>query len=123
MKRLITGALAAITLVGGTAGVGVGAAAQAAPHNDYGRYGQGQSYGQSSYDRSGYDHRNGYGQQRWSRGQYVPQSYWGRERFVDYRSYRLRQPPRGYGWVRDDRSGDFLMIALATGLIANIASH
>ena len=33
--------------------------------------------------------------------------------------YHLRRPPAGYHWVRD---GDrFLMVALATGLIADIA--
>jgi Ni/Co efflux regulator RcnB len=43
--------------------------------------------------------------------------------YVDYRSHHLRAPPRGYQWVRVDN--DYMMIALATGLIASIiiASH
>ncbi len=125
MKRLITGALAALTLVGGTAGLG--AAAQAQPY-DHGRYDQSQSRddrgrhdrGSSWNDRG----RNGYGygaHQRWSRGQYLPSNYRSHDRYVDYRRYHLRQPPRGYGWVRGD-NGDYLMIALASGLIASIAA-
>lgn len=38
----------------------------------------------------------------------------------DYRHYRLRQPPRGYGWVRGSNN-DYLLVALATGIIMDIA--
>lgn len=36
-----------------------------------------------------------------------------------YPDYHLRRPPPGYHWVRDDR-GNFLMVAIATGIIADI---
>lgn len=38
----------------------------------------------------------------------------------DYRHYHLRQPPRGYGWVRASNN-DYLLVALATGIIMDIA--
>lgn len=38
----------------------------------------------------------------------------------DYRHYHLRRPPRGYGWVRADNN-DYLLVALATGIIMDIA--
>lgn len=41
-------------------------------------------------------------------------------REVDYRSYRLKQPPRGYHYVRDNNTGEIILAAIATGLIASI---
>ena len=38
----------------------------------------------------------------------------------DYGYYRLRQPPRGYHWVRADNN-DYLLVAMATGIILDIA--
>jgi Ni/Co efflux regulator RcnB len=39
---------------------------------------------------------------------------------VDYRSHdNLRPPPRGYHWVRND-SGDYLLAAIAGGLITAV---
>lgn len=40
------------------------------------------------------------------------------DRWHDYRG--LREPPRGYHWVRDDDDGQFLLVAVATGIIADI---
>lgn len=37
----------------------------------------------------------------------------------DWRPYGLHAPPRGYYWRRSD-TGDFLLVALATGIIADI---
>lgn len=39
----------------------------------------------------------------------------------DYRSYRLRPPPRGYHWVRDDN--DYLLIGIGTGIILDMVIH
>jgi Ni/Co efflux regulator RcnB len=70
-----------------------------------------------------------YGQQgRWSerapqyqRGDYLPYQFRQRAYYVnDWRAHRLYAPPRGYQWVQADNSGDYLMIAVATGLIANL---
>lgn len=56
---------------------------------------------------------------RWARGGYV--HHYQRPIYVvnDYRGYGLRHPPRGHHWVRDDY-GDYLLVAIATGLIADL---
>lgn len=56
---------------------------------------------------------------RWARGGYV--HHYQRPVYVvhDYRGRGLRHPPRGYHWVRDDY-GDVLLVAIATGLIADL---
>lgn len=57
---------------------------------------------------------------RWSRGmRYNSQGYAPTYVVQDYGHYGLREPPRGYHWRRDDR-GDFIMVAIATGLIASV---
>lgn len=54
----------------------------------------------------------------WERGH----RYYGRPVVVyDYGSYRLRPPPHGYHWVRDN--DDFLLVAIATGVILDIATR
>jgi Ni/Co efflux regulator RcnB len=76
-------------------------------------------------DRSGYWYAPGYGyyhvnpgwRASWRRGGYVPAPY--RRFYVqDWRYYGLRPPPPGYRWVYAD--GNFVMMALATGLIADV---
>lgn len=54
---------------------------------------------------------------KWARGQRLPANYRARNYQVDWRSHHLRQPPRGYQWVQVD--GQYVMVALATGLIAD----
>ena len=56
---------------------------------------------------------------RWARGGYV--HHYRQPVYVvsDYRGYGLRHPPRGYHWMRDDY-GDYLLVAVATGLIADL---
>lgn len=47
--------------------------------------------------------------------------YYGGPVYVvnDYGRYHLRRPPHGHRWIRDDR-GNLLMVAIATGIIADI---
>jgi len=55
----------------------------------------------------------------WVRGGYVPAPYRGYTYVVnDWRGHRLYAPPRGYRWIQ--YGGDYLLIAIGTGLIANI---
>ena len=55
----------------------------------------------------------------WRRGGRVPTEYRGRNYVVDdWRGHRLQQPPRGYQWV--GVGGDYVLAAVATGLIAQI---
>lgn len=77
-------------------------------------------------DDRGYRHDRGrgcgyaYGQRRhhWQRGGYWRRDYGGYY-VSDYGRYRLRPPPRGYRWVRTN-DGDYLMVAIATGIIASV---
>lgn len=39
---------------------------------------------------------------------------------VNYRDYRYNAPPRGYRYVRDTNTGEILLAAIATGVIASI---
>ena len=54
----------------------------------------------------------------WSRGDRL--GYY-EDRFdrADYRDLDRRQPRRGYRWVEDDR-GDYLLFAIATGVISDV---
>lgn len=57
---------------------------------------------------------------RWSRGvRYDHRGYAPTYVVRDYGDYGLYAPPRGYHWRRDDR-GDFILVAIATGLIASV---
>lgn len=92
-------------------------------HHDYHH-----DYHHDDYHRGYYGHPHGYyvvhdrgprgGWYR--RGGYVPVEY-RESRYVitDWRGERLREPPRGYHWVRGD-DGQFLLVAIASGVIADI---
>jgi Ni/Co efflux regulator RcnB len=58
------------------------------------------------------------GYKPWKRGDRLGY-YNDRYHEVDYRSHRLKAPPRGYHYVKDDK-GDIILAAIATGLIAAI---
>ena len=63
---------------------------------------------------------NGHYKQAFRRGDRLPDRYWGRQYYVeDWRRYHLQEPRPGYRWVRSD-DGQFLLIAAATGIIAEI---
>ncbi|HXV29989.1 MAG TPA: RcnB family protein [Sinorhizobium sp.] len=58
---------------------------------------------------------------RWARGHRLTPAERRRIAYVhDYRRYKLHPPPRGQQWVRVDN--DFLLISLATGVIAGLVS-
>ncbi|MBA2674734.1 RcnB family protein [Ramlibacter sp.] len=53
-------------------------------------------------------------------GDRLPHEYWRGMRVVsDWPQYSLYQPPYGYQWVQAD-SGEFILVALATGIIASL---
>jgi Ni/Co efflux regulator RcnB len=134
MKRIVTTALAAITLIGPLAT----ATAYADPPNhardnnrgntrndDNRRWDQSRDNGYTYNGRWNYGPppanivgRPGFqaGFHQWRRGDRLPQYYRTHYRTVDYRSAHLRAPPRGYQYVRDDR-GNTLLVAIATGVI------
>ena len=63
------------------------------------------------------DYRPAY--QQWRRGDRIPTSYRAHYRNVDWRRERLREPPRGYQYVRTDR-GETLLVGIATGVILGL---
>ncbi|HAI60125.1 MAG TPA: hypothetical protein DCM32_09660 [Xanthomonadaceae bacterium] len=60
------------------------------------------------------------GPPRWARGHRL-HDYRGVTTYIviDYHRYGLYHPPRGHHWRRDDR-GDWLLVAIATGIIADV---
>ncbi|HYQ22385.1 RcnB family protein [Stenotrophomonas sp.] len=65
--------------------------------------------------RPGYRPGPGYG---WQVGHRYRDYYRGPVYVVnDYPRYHLRRPPYGHQWIRDDR-GNMLLVAIATGVIA-----
>jgi Ni/Co efflux regulator RcnB len=89
-------------------------------HNGY-YYNNRWSYGAPPahyYGRPGY--RPGYN--AWRRGGYLPSYYRGNTYVIhDYGYYRLRPPPRGYYWYR--AGNDYVLAAIATGLIFDIINN
>lgn len=82
-------------------------------HGDEGRRQAPQREYTSLHDRGrheGWYKRGGHVPAEYRRGSYV---------VTDWRSRRLREPPRGYEYVRSD-NGEYLLIAAATGVIASI---
>jgi len=104
---------------------------QYSSHNDHRRGGDRDRHARDNRHDHRYDHRRyrdrpvvvyrhnsrPYGHRHWRRGyRYAGPTYV----VQDYGYYRLRQPPRGYRWVRADNN-DFLLVAIATGIILDIA--
>ena len=52
------------------------------------------------------------------RGGYISREYRSRAYEVDYREHRLSRPPVGHRWVQV--GADYVLIAIATGVIASI---
>jgi Ni/Co efflux regulator RcnB len=69
--------------------------------------------------RYGYDNdRHG----RFYRGGYVPRTWLQPSYYVNWQAYPgLYAPPYGYQWVQS--GNDFLLVALTTGLIANLLTR
>jgi Ni/Co efflux regulator RcnB len=86
--------------------------------NNHGDQQRGYVYNQPRYV---YQQPNYYAHtQRYYRGGYLPRQYLAGNYYVnDWRGYPgLYAPPYGHRWVNVD--GEFLLVALATGLIANM---
>jgi Ni/Co efflux regulator RcnB/surface antigen len=88
--------------------------------NDQNRNDQGRNDQGGNRDRRD-DPSLRFGTPRWSRGDRLPNQYRQNQYVVgDWRQHGLRQPPRGYHWVRNDNN-DFFLAAIATGIIAEAA--
>ena len=53
----------------------------------------------------------------WKKGYHMSHDDWARGQRVDYRTYHLSAPPRGYEWRSVD--GNYVLAAVATGVIAS----
>ncbi|WP_114240081.1 RcnB family protein [Dyella sp. C9] len=102
-------------------------AATAAPiqyddHHDH--YDQDHGHGRDEHHDYVVVHDRGAHEGWYHQGGYVPVEYRDRHYAVEnWRDYRLPPPPRDHQWVRSD-NGEFLLVAVATGVIANIVlSH
>lgn len=75
----------------------------------------------NGYDRRDHDRdmraMGGPERHHWRRGDRLPDEY-RHGRSVDWRAHHLHAPPRGYQWV--DVDGDFVLVALTSGLIADL---
>lgn len=137
MKRFSTVALAALVMAGP---MSIGAANAQSWRNDHRGYdrhhdrrdvvrwnqrqhngfylGNRFYYGQPTYAQmQRRDYRPAY--QQWRRGDRLPSYAREHYREVDWRRERLREPPRGYRYVRDDR-GEVLLVGIATGVILGL---
>ena len=76
-------------------------------------------YAQQRYRAaSRYAYPRGYRAGNWHVGSRLPYGYFPRSNYVDYRSYRLSTPPRGYQWVRIDH--DVYLVSPGSGLIRDV---
>lgn len=64
-------------------------------------------------------HAHGRPPHHWRRGERLPPAYRARYYVVDdWRGHRLQRPPRGHHWVQV--GADYVLIAIATGVIAQV---
>ena len=81
-----------------------------------------QGHGNRNDQRAYVQHNQGHKQGWYKKGGRMPSQYCGSRYVVtDWRARHLRQPPRGYHWVRSD-NGDFLLVAITTGVISSTAT-
>jgi Ni/Co efflux regulator RcnB len=113
MKHIVTAAFAATIALASVSA----AFAQPRDNRDYHDnreyHGNRDNHGYQSHDDHGYRRHAD-----WKRGHRLAHDDWARGQHVDYRSHHLRAPPRGYEWREVD--GNYVMAAVATGLIASI---
>jgi Ni/Co efflux regulator RcnB len=76
------------------------------------------SFAQDHHDDRHDDHHDAYVRHdEWKKGYHMKEEDWHRARPVDYRTYHLKPPPRGYEWRSVD--GNYVLAAVATGVIAS----
>ena len=100
LGRALLGALTVAALAGSTAG-----AAFAQPYGG---------------DHPGWGPDRG-GEYHYRRGERMGYNDWSGAPVVDYRQHHLRRPRDGYEWR--EHNGRYVMVAVATGIIASILLH
>ncbi|MBP7705045.1 MAG: RcnB family protein [Caulobacter sp.] len=134
MKKILTAAIA-LGVLATTATAGAASAQPYRGGNDNnGRYEQRYDRGEQRaeqrrdnryerraerrYNGGRYEHPRGYQARSWHRGDRLPPAYRGNAYRVDYRTYRLAPPPRGYEYRRV--GDDVVLTAIATGIITSV---
>ncbi|EHN63122.1 RcnB family protein [Comamonas testosteroni] len=89
-------------------------------HDDRGRHEQRYDKRDDRHaDRHDNGRRGGGPDHNWYKGSRVPPQYRSQHYVVnDWRGHRLSAPPRGYHWIQN--GGDYLLVAIATGVIASM---
>jgi Ni/Co efflux regulator RcnB len=100
MKRTMTAAAVAALAFASVSG-----AALAQPRHDH-------------YGPPGHMDDHGHGHGHWRRGDRIDRAEWRHYQRVDWRRHHLHAPPRGYEWR--EVNGDYVLAAVATGVIASI---
>jgi Ni/Co efflux regulator RcnB len=79
--------------------------------------GAGALYAQDHHD-DGRHHDHPYVRHdEWRKDYHMNHDDWNRGERIDYRTYHLQSPPRGYEWREVD--GNYVLGAVATGIIAS----
>ncbi|MFC3652922.1 RcnB family protein [Dyella humi] len=87
-------------------------------------HGHDHDHGHDRDDHGRYDDRHDHGRhegwdRHYGRGEYLPERYRGREYYIDdYARYHLYAPRPDQRWIRGD-DGQFVLVAVATGLIVS----
>jgi Ni/Co efflux regulator RcnB len=69
-----------------------------------------------------YHRPKSYREHKWRKGERLPPTYRTKVYVVeDYPEYHLRQPPRGYHWIRVDN--DVVLVAIATGVVLEVVNE
>jgi Ni/Co efflux regulator RcnB len=75
-------------------------------------------FAQDHHDNRNDNHHHYVHHSEWRKGQHIQPGDWNRGDHIDYRQYHLHAPQRGYEWREVD--GNFVMAAVATGVIASV---
>lgn len=105
IRKSLALSIVAATLAGG--------AAFAQDHHDEHHDDHAQDHHDEHHDNHAYVRHN-----EWRKGARMNHDDWNRGERVDYHRYRLKAPPRGYEWRQVD--GNYVMAAVATGVIASV---
>lgn len=80
----------------------------------------GAGFAQDHHDNDHHDNHAYVKHQEWKKGYHMRHEDWDRGERIDYRQYHLRRPPAGYEWRLVD--GNYVMAAVATGIIASVVA-
>lgn len=75
------------------------------------------SFAQDHHDDHHDDHGGYVRHDEYRKGYRMPKADWARGQRIDYRTYHLNAPPRGYEWRAVD--GNYVLGAVATGIVAS----